>query len=472
MIAIECRNKNGNPDLPEATDFSNSRFLSMKYINSFFVLFCVTVGIIAHGCGPRDRQVNGPYQNISKSRIAKIHKLNVYIDNTISMDGYLNGKTEYKDDIEAMLIKSEYHYGTAFLHLNFINDTSIPVAEHSVPEFIRKLNPRSTMYNVGDRSSSDLNRVFSVILAQADTQSVGVLVSDCILSLPGNASPTEELTNQKSLTMGAFLKTFQRGVNLSTVVFKMESRFNGNYYDVHNQPTQLPSATIPNSSRPFYIWCFGVPDQLQFFLSSIPIRNSKNFRNSMVFSCPEDTSDIDYTILGQTGIQGKIKFKWEKSHADRIVGIESITPQHEANGELSAAFAIAIDLKKYPLDADYLALPSNLKLGQAVNGSITPLKPDSINPNDRHFVQSKENELLYTHLVMLKTSNAVKGTPIVVELLKSIPSWVDSTHTETDIPIQHYMSRTFGLRYLIEGVFEAYKAASSRDYYFRLSIPY
>ena len=70
----------------------------------------------------------------------------------------------------------------------------------------------------------------------------------------------------------------------------------------------------------------------------------------------------------------------------------------------------------------------------------------------------------YTHTLQFQ-ADILKSTNLAISLNKSLPAWVAAMTSEDDIDIRknNNMSQTYGLKYLVEGVNEAF-TNQSKDY--------
>ena len=61
---------------------------------------------------------------------------------------------------------------------------------------------------------------------------------------------------------------------------------------------------------------------------------------------------------------------------------------------------------------------------------------------------------------MLKTEN-IKNETLEIELLRTLPQWVEqSTSMDDSTPTGDETRKTFGLKYMVNGVAKAYEAAN------------
>lgn len=104
--------------------------------------------------------------------------VNFYMENSGSMDGYVNGTTEFKDVLGKMIVSS-HHYcrETGFY---FVNKDVYEVNGAAI-NFIQMLNP--SKIKVGNVGSTDINQIYRNILERTKKHTISVLFSDCIYSV-------------------------------------------------------------------------------------------------------------------------------------------------------------------------------------------------------------------------------------------------------------------------------------------------
>ena len=129
----------------------------------------------------------------------------------------------------------------------------------------------------------------------------------------------------------------------------------------------------------------------------------------------------------------------------------------EANQNLFG-FAIALNVQNLPLDDQYLQNIANYK--PIPNFEITAI--DLANPQN-------PSHNGYTHIIKLQTEK-LKSQQIELTAQQKIPLWIAQKHTENDTKINTQLSKTFGLQYLITGVYEAYKNQNDTQTLFTLPI--
>jgi len=423
------------------------------------IILCLAVVCLLFSCGESGAQRRGGGTPIGGAPVVVIPivnpTVNVYIENSGSMDGYVNGNTEFKGAIRDLLVLLKHYYGEDKIKIHFINSEISEIRDTDtktdLANFAQKIN---TLWKspTGNTSSSNLNNVFKMILDKTNKETISILFSDCIYSIKGkNAGGL--LSDEKSLTKDAFLSRWRLdSLKLATTIVKMNSKFTGFYYDKDNQKTSLTG-----DFRPYYICVIGNNDVMNDFSSKIPLEKGEieGFDNKYIISTgAADT--LYYSVLQSTYNVGRFKPTRKLSSKEYIHGIEDVdlkSRNRGANGS-NFTFAVAVDLKNVHAEEDYLLNTENYTFGDN-NFHIKEIKPvdkNEINPSDWLRISAANP----THIIVLEaTGTAISD--VKVALKKQMPQWIEQTNIVDDKNIKKDLDKTFGIKYLIEGIAEAYQ---------------
>ncbi len=403
----------------------------------------------------RDQEPPEIHNPQKKNEIIENPDIKVFIENSGSMDGYVRNTTEFEAALSDLLVQIKYYYDSEKLNVNFINTKIYESEIDEVNHFVETLEPSKAPYKVGNRSVSKLNEILEIILDSTSQKNVSILISDCIYSLEKNKDTQGALEFQKSLTKGAFLEK-SKEFNFSTIVLKMNSKFNGLYYDKNDKPTQLS-----DKSRPYYIWIIGSDKHIESFSKNIDLKSLKGFDNSYLLSNAVQDRSPYFTVLKETNKIGAFK------QADRTAkDVTSINSLEYENGLLQ--FSIAINLKNIPVDQAYLINPENyiVPSGYTIK-SIEKVNREKITRRD--FVTVEKT--IASHVITIATSNKFSVQDLELELSNKIPFWVETSSSLDDTNINNQLDKTFGLLYLVEGVSEAYKLQNpDNKSYFKINV--
>jgi hypothetical protein len=382
----------------------------------------------------------------------------VFVENSISMDGYVKGNSDFKSDLTEMLVLTKNYVGESNIKINFINRRPYPSSNNDIANFASKLEPNSITYNVGgkDRSISDINNIFRMLLDSLHQNEIVILTSDCIYSL-GEGDETEgKLNIQKSLTHDAFNDALKlRKNDLATVCLKMISDFKGDYYDLNDHLTKI------NDKRPYYIWIIGSEDLIKEYYPKIT-RNMVGIKNSYFLSSLTKEKQPFYSALKETNLDGTFKQAKEERGNPIVHTIQDITYK-----EGKFQFAIAIDLSKIPVDSSYLVDKNNYHADGFDIISVERKDQNTLKPNEWKRLENTTA----THIITVAIAEASKLRDLKLELSNKIPAWVEQSNSVDDRNVKDELDKTFGLSYLVQGVSEAYATQNpEQNSYFKIII--
>ena len=338
--------------------------------------------------------------------------LKVFIENSGSMDGYMCDGSQLKDAVYDYV--SDLNRYTDTTKLYYINSQIIPYNDN-LTSYIRNLNPVSFHKAGGNTANTDLGNIIASVLETVNDTTVSILVSDCILDLP-QKDAQKFLTNCQIRIKDEVINTQKRVPDLGIEIFKLSSEFNGKYF--------YPNGTVQvlqDVKRPYYIWIFG----------------NKNYLAKL-------NSEVPFSQLERYNLSGIVTF-----------ANQSKVPFDIFNKSLTSKIII-------PTHGDYnITIQADFR---------TTLQPDGMVQDKRNYSFNNSNMIVdgiypisdskskYSHFIRFTIP---KGTNIAQECLKfntpRIPSWVSESNDETGSNIQDNLNKTTGIRYLIQGVADAYK---------------
>ena len=373
--------------------------------------------------------------------------INVYLENSASMDGYVKGVTEFETAIYNLLGDFKISGLCDSLNLNYINKTIPYQKQNALPadiqDFIEKLEPSVFKQRGGDRSISDLKNILSTVLKTVNNKNAAVLISDFVFSPGKNANGQDYLNNQGvgiKIDFAEKLKEF----DLSAVVIQLQSNFDGLYYDKTDKPISF------KGKRPYYVWIFGNTQQITSILNKKILDNIKGgYSNRMVLHSIKGISEPNYKIL----YSPKIGNFSAKKLPEKIISDASASEENQDKGLFG--FNIAVDFSKSLQDANYFLDTNNYIL----NKTKYQIKVEAITDKNDASLSG------YTHLLKLQTDELIEGV-LKIDIVGKTPSWVLNSTSIDDSNILNDNSeqqKTFGLQYLIEGVSDAFYPNSNSN---------
>lgn len=429
------------------------------------LLFTLVISLFSACENGRVRHAKIESENIHKTENqAPLIKptVNIYIENSGSMDGYVKGKTEFKGAIRDLLVLLKYHYNEDSINVFFINQGINKPKSDTKKDIVSFATNIEMGWHDGQNKklwqSTNLNQIFKMILGKTDNKTLSILFSDCIYSIHGSADAIGLLNDEKSLTKDAFLSKWKNDhVPLATTVVKMTSKFNGMYYPF----TGDNNGFNYKGNRPYYICVIANQDLLSDFNKNIELKAGKieGFNNKYVLSS-EDSKKTYYSVLQSTYNKGRFKPNRNESTRNWIHGIEDLDLQSSGGGctrgkEEPLTFAVAVDFSNISAEDDYLKNPLNYTVttNNFYINSIISFDKTKINSHDLTIISSANP----THVVIL-TAKTKAVSDVTFELKKQMPQWITKNNTEDDTNLSNSKDgKTFGLYYWITGISEAYE---------------
>ena len=338
--------------------------------------------------------------------------LKVFIENSGSMDGYMCDGSQLKDAIYDYV--SDLNRYTKSTELFYINSQIIPYKGDLTP-YIKDLNPESFRKAGGNTTTTDLGNIIASILKTVNDTTIAIFVSDCILDLPVKDAK-KFLTHCEIRIKNEVIKAQKRVPGLGVEILKLSSDFNGKYFYPDGGIEQLKDV-----KRPYYIWIFGDKNYLAQLNSAVPLSMLVKYDLSGIVAFANQSA-IPFEIFNNN-LTSKIAVP---SHGDYHITIQAdFRTTLQPDG-------IVQDKRNYSFN----------------NSSITV---DGIYP-----ISDKNSK--FTHFIRFTIP---KGTTISQECLTfnspKIPLWVSESNDDAGSDIRNNLDKTTGIKYLIQGVADAYK---------------
>ena len=420
-------------ELPQTT-MKMLKFLSIRIILTS--ICCV----LFWQCSPKPDTGNGT-TDTTQVEVPKLNKVNFFLDASVSMRGYLNS-SNFQAVVNDFLVKGN-------------DSTNIWLASNTLTKFPgTKRDFMEGMLNVNlvKAKSSVMSTIFESVSRKADSNSISVLISDCILSMPNEMIKSDRNVNLiakdgqlKSEVHDIFSKLKTKGNG--AVLFAYYSNFNGTYWDYQNTPTKSVKET-----RPFYIWMVGKNELLQEF--------SKKVYNELTKK-PEQILEFGiYPTMFKYSIFKSLNKKegWELVDQNII----------EITDDEAVELTIGIDLKYLPKELQNVDSLKKRLLIDTQNTAITKLinvqiKEDysKIEPLDQE-AYSKS-----THIITISIDKQSTGdTQLILRLPARYSNWYQGWSNDSDISPKDRDSTTFAFASLVTGVTEVFN-----DDFFNVKIP-
>lgn len=352
--------------------------------------------------------------------------VNVYLENSGSMDGYVKGVTEFEQIVYNYLANLKVAEVCTQLNLFYINSNILPQGDN-VRDFIEKLEPSTFRARGGNRGTSDISDMIKMIMNEMSPSTISIFISDCIFSPGRGQNAANYLTNQQigiKTTIGDYYNNHK---NIAAICYRCMSRFDGLYYDEQNR------AYPYNGNRPFYIWLFGTQGALNRLNNQL-VKNHyslKNYENEfIVFGGGKIVPDSCYAVKRGSG-------SFDLDHKDAKHSIKKLKADHSGR----VKFTIEVNNAPLILNDEYLCNTSMYQL------SDTTYKITS--------VERIQEYQKYTHRINIESDKPRPAT-LDIFLKMGVPRWPEDYNDPDGGPITEANSeQTFGIKYMTDGVAQA-----------------
>jgi len=417
------------------------------------LIYCLAVLFLA-SCGNSSTQRKGgnkPSENsevtaVTTSKIKPV--VNVYVENSGSMAGYVNGNTDFKKAVYNYLTDIKISGITDTLNLFYINDK--PIAKGSdVKDFIEKLKPNQCVF-----ATSDISNVFESILKSTNNNQISVLVTDGIFS-PGKGKDAQQyLVNQQIGIKRIMKEHLDKYPNTAVIVYQLTSMFSCSkdqkifYYNREDKTFDI------NAPRPYYIWVIGDVENIALLKAHIPDTKFKGGGVQHSYTLlPPLNMEIDYAILNSP------KFgSFERDKKSTKTSIYNIKKASNGAHKGNFMFTIGMDLSLFTVLLGDEYLTNTESYARLINKQ----------PNNDYFIEIEHNtnpNTNYTHNMKLTTDKISVGELEII-LRNQFPQWIYDINDEEGLDIykNDAINKTFGIKYLAEGIYEAYNFSGSSIY--------
>ena len=331
--------------------------------------------------------------------------LNVYVENSGSMNGYMCNGSNLKDAVYDYV--SDLKKNTTTCDLFYINSQIIP-CEVSLDDYIKNLTPSSFAKAGGNLKDTDLRSIFKLIMNKHDANTVSVFVSDCILDIPESA--TNFFGNCQVSVKNTFNEAIAKYPDLGVEIIKLQSKFDGWWFCGKNKQM------LNSVKRPYYIWLIGDKNILAMLNEKVPVtRIIGGIDDYCAYSTSQPISfDIDNK-------------RFAVNHSDKI-NVEVLADLRPSLQEESLLENIYQYSTENPLQTKVLSVRSISK-----------------------------TDSRYSHVINLELSSP--QTLKIASITLSYPEmaqWVKLSNDSTGI-YDNSIDKTTGIQYLIQGVADAYR---------------
>jgi hypothetical protein len=365
--------------------------------------------------------------------------VNLFIKNSANMYGYINPKSELQEALFGLLVDLKASKAVSGINLHHVNTA----VSHSVAfdsdkvavDYIHKVD-RGTFANRGrekggNPGETDFDKVFEHVLKTVERGGVGILVADFILS-PGKGINTDDYVKKHSNSVKTkFLNKIDE-LDIAVLIFRMQSHFDGNYWNRKSEGVGKLT-----TQRPYYIWFIGAPQHLAKIVGN----------KRLMTTLKSNGYTGDYMVLESTGAEKEIEFKIAASEKYTVPMKDrhKIMAKRPRKGD-STAFFVDVNFNDAFRDSAFFV--NAVKVSDGYSMKVTPSK------NAR-----------FKHRLTLKSEKLIKGD-VKITVDGRIPEWVNTVNSTDDADIKKDASeqaKTYGFKWIVEGVYAAFHPAVSMD---------
>ncbi|MDR0811080.1 MAG: hypothetical protein LBN23_02220 [Paludibacter sp.] len=407
------------------------------------ILFSLTI-LLLSACGREGRKPGSRSNATEYDSLIVVLTVNVYIENSGSMAGYVKGYSDFKDAVGNFLSDIQISGLSESLNLFFINKKTEKIGS-DVNAYLDKLTVSC------NAATSDIAQIFQTVLTETDDERISIFVTDGIFSPEKGKNASDYLKLQQKNVKEAVAEHLKKYPQTAISVYQLSSNFDGIYYNRDDTKTKI------NEQRPYYIWVIGNVENIALLKAHIPDNKFKGggVQHSYTLLPAFDKGLEDYAILNAP------KFgTFERDKKSPKTSIHSI--ERAKSGEHKGKFMIMVGMNLLPFKV--LLGDKYLMNNNSYARLITKETTDTIWHGDKSISHNTTPNVKYTHnLQMLfnPTDKIVTGELKIV-LQNNFPQWIIDAND--DEGLSAVADKTFGIKYLVEGVYEAYNFTGNTIY--------
>lgn len=373
--------------------------------------------------------------------------VNVYLETSGSMNGYVNGGTSiFQQVVKEYLSGINNANFASVINYYYINSQIIPRG-NDLSNYISNLTPQNFAAQ-GNTATTDIGGLFKTIMEATDNNTISIFISDCIISPGRSNDPLTYARGQMTDVRDAVVGYINKYQDLACMVYQFNSGFKGTYYDYLNNPHRNV-----DMQRPFYIWVFGHTLHVALLkLNYVPDRDFKiaPIRNQwMIFNTPlADLQDQNrYGLLLSTGAKNG---NYTRVNATTVRGIQQFNGRYRFSFGANLATAQALMGDEYVEDTDNYRVLIDRANQDTFYGSIE---------------KSYEPTSPYTEIFRVDSERPfTRGTTFSLGFQPGIPKWVFDCSDNDDRSFDGSNdNKTYGIINIFNGIYNGYNNANHNN---------
>ena len=363
-------------------------------------------------------------------------KLKVYLENSLSMDGYLKGHTLFKTNLQNITFATEADTTELFYRNSLVHPF-----KGNIKDFMKNAT-NTDMFPKGSLGTTNIEEMMKSVIADTKAGEVSVFFSDCVYS----PSETDETAvNSLALLRGAMQRTIgdklKTDPTFSVLLYRFTSTFVGNYFDINDD-----SVFLTRKERPYFVWVFGRREHLAKIYRAMAEEYGEEKGSKAPLQC--------YAAFATVPVKAEIGTgdAYERCDSSRwhIAAVEN----REQLG-----FSLSLNLASLPVSPDMLLDTASYDIKGPLNPRLTRIKATQTAAGRKQAFSHRFSVTLGKHDGGNKIPEASRLTLTLRR--PPLPGWIEKYNDPTgkDIrsgyPVKR-TDRTFGLLPLVEGVQGAY----------------
>lgn len=319
---------------------------------------------------------------------------------------------------------------------------------------------KSTVDSVGEKGYTDFRQIFDNILNRTTDDQVSILVTDLIYSVRDmqGVNPQRVFNEIEGMTNAVFKGEVK---HKSLLVVRMMGSYNGPYYSYDNSVKPFAGR------RPYYIIIVASNASMVRLTHDATLRTFADMErmrgyDNMCLMTADDIYKPYYSfLLSNDDVRGR--FRPERGQDSQVRSLTDIKPDRNSG---DVQLALAVDLSHLFVDQRYLTDVRNYAVEADDDVRIKEIR--KINKRD---ITPAEKKYLgtATHIFVLQVPAISHGQDVKIKLLNHLPEWIAASSTDSDLKPDGLT--TFGLKYLLAGIFDSYNRNADDDHaYFELDL--
>lgn len=367
-------------------------------------------------------------------------KLKVYLENSLSMDGYLKEHTLFKTNLQIITFAAVGATGAGATELSYRNSLVHPF-KGNIKDFVKNAT-NTGMFPKGSRGTTNTEEIMKDVIAGTKGNEVALFFSDCVYS------PSE--TNETAVnSLGLLRSAMQRAVGdklkadptFSVLLYRFTSTFVGNYFDINDD-----SVFLTRKERPYFVWVFGRREHLAKIYRAMAEEYGGEKDSKAPLQC--------YAAFATVPVRAEIGTGDVYERCDSSRWHIAAVDNREQLG-----FSLSLNLASLPVSPDMLLDTASYDIKGPLNPRLTRIKATQTAAGRKQAFSHRFSVTLGKHDGGNKIPEASRLTLTLRR--PPLPGWIEKYNDPTgkDIrsgyPVKR-TDRTFGLLPLVEGVQGAY----------------